>query len=42
MVVGQLVERLLPIPEICSLYPVIGQFDFVSIVLKRRKEAVNG
>ena len=40
MVVGQLVERLLPIPEICSLYPVIGQFDFESIV--RRKEAVNG
>ena len=42
-VVAQLVEQLLPTPEVCSSNPVIGKLlyqtfiCFMSTVLKRRK-----
>ena len=36
VVVSQLVERLLPIPEICGSNPVIGYY-FLSNAFKRRK-----
>ena len=41
MVVAQLVERLLPTPEVRGSIPVIGEILFIyslSIVLKRRKK----
>ena len=40
VVVAQLVERLIPIPEVCGSIPVIGKINiehFLSTVLKRRK-----
>ena len=50
MVVAHLVERLLPIPEICSSNPVIGKKLYPTFVYcqlywkdeKREKEAENG
>ena len=40
VLVAQLVERLLPTPDICSSNPVIGKLfitNILSTVLKRRK-----
>ena len=50
MVVAQLVERLLPIPEVCGSNPVIGKDVYIGIehlhsvncVLKRRKQRKRG
>ena len=45
MVSAQLVERLLPIPEVRGSNPVIGELLFIyslSTVLKDEKEAGNG
>ena len=36
VVVAQLVEQLLPTPEIRCLNPVNGKFDLLSIVLNRK------
>ena len=46
MVVAQLVQRLLPIPEVCCSNPLIGkvfiEHCLLSTVLKRRKERKRG
>ena len=42
MVVAQLIERLLPSPEIHGSNGVIGKFDFISTFFRKEIEEGNG